>query len=233
MGTTSEGDAAALPDHRVEVAARRREKMRTRLLDAILVVFTREARMPPGIEDVVRCAKVSRGTFYLHFQSLDEALQVLVLQQSNEMTSTCLPFYDMLKAPSERFAVGCRLFLKRASTDPQWASFMTRAASRHHNQLLTAYMHEDLKHGKTLGQFNYADDQVALDVELSILIAGIGSLGKGVQNPENYMDECIRMALTGLGCEPGCREQSLHFSRKHLQGWTWVRKGVAGPGFEH
>jgi AcrR family transcriptional regulator len=206
--------------------------MRARLLDATFAVFTREAKTAPDIGDVVRCAKVSRGTFYLYFQTLDEALQALVQQQSDEMTRACLPFYDMLKEPCQRFAVGCRLFLKRASADPQWASFMTRAVPLANKQLLAGYMQEDLKQGKAVGQFNYVDEHVALDIELSTLIAAIGSLGKGVSNPERYMDECIRIALTGLGCETSRCEQSLRFSRKHLAGWTWVRTGTPGPRFE-
>lgn len=233
MRSASEGKAPLVPDHRVEVAARRREKMRARLLDATLTVFTRESKTAPDIEDVVRCAKVSRGTFYLYFQSLDEALQALVQQQGDEMTRACLPFYEMLQEPCQRFAVGYRLFLKRASTDPQWASFMTRAVPLDNKQLMVGYMHEDLKRGKALGQFNYVDKRVALDIELSTLIAGIGTLGRGVLTPENYMDECIRIALTGLGCEAGQCEQSLRFSRKHLDGWVWVRTGTPGPRFEH
>lgn len=206
--------------------------MRTRLLDATLTAFTQKVGAAPDIGDVVGFAKVSRGTFYLYFQTLDEALQALVQRQSDEMTRACLPFYDMLQEPSQRFAVGCRLFLKRASTDPEWASFMTRAVPLDNKQLLAGYMHEDLKQGKALGQFNYADEQVVLDIELSTLIAGIKSLGRGLPDPEGYMDECIRIALTGLGCEPSRCEQSLRFSRKHLDGWTWVRTGTPGPRFE-
>jgi AcrR family transcriptional regulator len=233
MRSTSEGKAPHLPDHRVEVAARRREKMRARLLDATLAVFIRETKTAPDIGDVVTCAKVSRGTFYLHFQTLGDALQALVQQQSDEMTRACLPFYDMLQEPCQRFAVGCRLCFMRASQDPQWASFMTRAVPLDNKQLLVGYMHEDLKQGKRVGQFNYMNEHVALDIELSTLIAGIGALGKGVSDPESYIDECIRIALTGLGCEASRCEQSLRFSRKHLDGWTWVRTGTPGPRFEH
>jgi AcrR family transcriptional regulator len=233
MSSASEKGSLSSSDHRFEVAARRREKMRKRLLDATFIVFTRETKVAPAIGDVVSCAKVARGTFYLYFQTLDEALQALVQQQSDEMTRACFPLYDMLRAPCQRFAVGCRLFLKRACADPQWASFMTRALPLDNKQLLAGYMHEDLKQGKVMKQFHYVDEQAALDIELSTLIAGIGSLGKGVSNPECYMDECIRIALTGLGCDSSRCEQSVLFSRKHLDGWMWVKEGEPGPRFEN
>lgn len=233
MRGTSGDKAPPLPDHRVEVAARRRETMRSRLLEATFAAFTQEGKSAPDIGDIVSCAQVARGTFYLHFQTLEQALQALVQQQSDEMTRACLPLYDMLQEPCQRFAVGCRLFLMRATADPQWASFMIRAAPLDNKQLMAGYMREDLKQGRAMGQFNYADDHVALDIELSTLVAGIGSLGKGVPNPESYMDECIRMALRGLGCDPDRSEQSLLFSRKHLHGWTWVREGKSGPRFEY
>lgn len=231
MKTTATEKASPRPDHRIEVAARRREQMRARLLNATLAVFTRDSGAAPGIEDVVRSAKVSRGTFYLYFQTLDEALQALVQEQSDQMTRVALPIYEVLKEPWQRFAVGFRLFLKRASSDSRWALFMNRSILISGKQLMTAYMQEDLRRGKELGQFAYAELEVAMDVEMSSLVAGIRSLGIGVSHPETYMDESVRMALTGLGCAGDLCERSVRFSREYLDGWSWSRTDERGSQF--
>ena len=111
------------------VAAKKRALTRTRILEATTKVFACAGDRTPVIEDVVRAAGMLRGSFYLHFQSLDEALRALSQAQSDQMTRDILPVYDLLKELWQRFSVGFRLFLKRAQHDPDWASFVTRSST--------------------------------------------------------------------------------------------------------
>ena len=112
---------------------------------------------------MVRAAGVSRGSFYLHFKSLDEALRALSQAQSDQMKRDILPVYDLLKEPWQRFSVGFRLFLKRAQQDPDWASFVTRSSTASDKLLVTAYMTKDLRFGRDCGQFSFADLAVPVD----------------------------------------------------------------------
>lgn len=219
------------PDHRVEVAARKRALMRARLLDATLQVFASASGSTPGIDDVVKAAQVSRGTFYLHFRTVDEALQALSQAQSDQMTEGTLAVYDLLKEPWQRFSVGFRLFLKRAHLDPLWASFVTRSVAASDQLLVTALMREDLRRGREAGQFRFNDLRVALDFMMSASIAGIRALGQGVPNPESHMDDSLRMALAGLGCTPALGERGVKFSRSYLVGWKVKAPGEEGPAF--
>ncbi len=208
-------------DHRVEVAAKKRALMRTRLLEATMKVFAEVRGRPPFIEDVVREAGVSRGTFYMHFVSLDEVIHAISLAQSDLMTTDILPIYDVLKEPWHRFAVGFRLFLKRAAADPLWASFVTRSSRAANDKLLVRdYMQEDLRIGRESGQFSFDDLNVAVDFMMGASVGSIGALGLGVADPEAYMDECVRMGLTGLGCSARHCERGVKFSREYLEGWT-------------
>ena len=215
------------PDHRVEVAARKRALTRARLLEATMKVFAEVVDRVPVIEDVVRVAQVSRGTFYLHFVSLDEALQALSQAQSDQMTNDILPVYDLLKEPWQRFSVGFRLFLKRASADPAWASFVTRSSISSNSLLVTHYMSEDLRMGREGGQFAFGDLTAAVDFMMGASIAGIRALGLGVADVEKYIDESVRMALVGLGCSARNCERGVKFSRDYLDGWSLDPANVA------
>ena len=218
-------------DHRVEVAARKRALMRARLLDATLQVFAHAGGTVPGIDDVVHAAQVSRGTFYLHFRTVDEALQALSQAQSDQMTQGTLAVYDLLQEPWQRFSVGFRLFLMRAHLDPLWASFVTRSVAASDQLLVTALMREDLRRGRELGQFRFNDLRVALDFMMSASIAGIRALGQGVPDPESHMDDSLCMALAGLGCTPALGERGVEFSRSYLAGWKVKAPGEEGPAF--
>lgn len=218
-------------DHRIEVAARKRAQMRVRLLDATLKVFADVSRGPPTIDDVVKMARVSRGTFYLHFQSVDDALQALSQAQSDQMSRGAMEVYDLLKEPWQRFSVGFRGFLMRAHLDPLWASFVTRSVAVSDQLLVTTLMREDLRRGQEAGQFVFNDLRVAVDFMMSASVAGIRALGQGVPDPEGYMDDSLRMALSGLGCSSALRERGVRFSREYLAGWKMKSPGDEGPPF--
>jgi AcrR family transcriptional regulator len=65
-------------DHRVRVAGEKRERMRDHLLGAVLAVYPgKPGQGPAVIDDVIRVAKVSRGTFYKYYPSLEEAVAEL------------------------------------------------------------------------------------------------------------------------------------------------------------
>src|SRR5450830_1225424 len=98
-------------DHRIDVAEKKRLLMRMRLIDATMRVFANNEGATPVIDDVIREAKVSRGTFYNYFNSLEEVLAVIGQDLSNQMTTEILPVYGVLKEPWQRFPVGFRLFL--------------------------------------------------------------------------------------------------------------------------
>ena len=73
-------------DHRLRSARRKRERMRAHLLDAVLVTYPGdEPGTPAVIDDVIRHANVSRGTFYKYFRSLGEAVEELAAQLADEL----------------------------------------------------------------------------------------------------------------------------------------------------
>ncbi len=224
--------AKPLVNHRVEVAAKKRALTRSRLLEAAMRSFAEVHDRTPVIEDVVRLAEVSRGTFYLHFQSMDEVLRALSQEQSDQMTTDILPVYDLLKEPWQRFSVGFRLFLKRGQADPGWASFVTRPSTASNKLLVTSYMKEDLRNGVAAGQFSFNDLDVAVDFMMGGSIAGIRALGVGVGDAEAYIDESVRIALTGLGSGARLCERGVRFSRQYLDGWRMNHSGDGGPPFE-
>ena len=94
--------------HRVGSAQKKRERMRARTLEATMQVFARISDDAPVIEAVVREAKISRGTFYKYFDSLDTALVATGTEADDRMIDDILSLYDCQTEPWQR-AVGFRL----------------------------------------------------------------------------------------------------------------------------
>lgn len=215
------GSTTTLPrDHRVDVAEKKRERMRARILDATMRVFANQGHDRPVIEDVVREAGVSRGTFYKYFDSLDEALIAVGQQLSDNFTMDILPVYDVLKEPWQRVAVGFRTFLTRALLDIKWAGFVTRMDVWPHESLVAHYMSSDLELGKKLGQFTFDDVDAATDFLMGASAGGIQAIRQGVADPRAYIDAAVRMSMRSLGCDRERCDQGVRFSYVHLAAWT-------------
>ncbi len=91
--TTPEGDAkpdpkgepSGTPAQRRELRAQGRRTMR-RLLDAGLRVFAQRGYHAARVDDIVRAARTSHGTFYLYFANKEDLLRALAVDCAQELT---------------------------------------------------------------------------------------------------------------------------------------------------
>lgn len=218
-----------LRDHRVDVAEKKRLLMRSRLVAATMRVFAQRTTLPPVIDDVIREAKVSRGTFYNYFTSLEEILSIISQDLSNQMTADLLPVYDLLKDPIQRFSMGYRIFLTRAVVDQKWAAYVTRSDAWNKETLVDRYMLADLQLGKNAGQFDIEDAQVATVFLKGAIAHGILHLSQGIPDPIGYVEKTVRMGLSSLGCNREAQTQALAASAALLKAWLSGELAAARP----
>ena len=216
-------------DHRTKVAEKKRLMMRTKLLDAATRIFAGNTGPTPVIDDVIREAKVSRGTFYNYFNSLDEVLAAIGQEFSNQMTMDILPVYDVLTEPWQRASVGFRVFLVRALLDGKWAGFMVRPDAWAHHTLVAKYMAADLENGRRAGQFCFDSVDAAADFLMGATAQAIQTIRHGLDDPNAYMNAYTRMALASLGCQPALCEEGAGFSLSYLQAWASGALNVSKP----
>ena len=113
----------SISDHRPRVAAERRERMRQRLIESALLVFSEKGVESSMIHDVVLTANVSQGTFYNYFRSCDELLIATGEQLKNELLILIEQEVRTIADPAERLATGLRLFLHTTQAFPLLARF--------------------------------------------------------------------------------------------------------------
>ncbi|NIE66050.1 TetR/AcrR family transcriptional regulator [Burkholderia sp. Ax-1719] len=216
-------------DHRSKIAEKKRLMMRTKLIDAATRVFADRTGPVPVIDDVIREAKVSRGTFYNYFDSLEQVVAAIGQEFSNQMITDILPVYDVLTQPWQRASVGFRVFLVRALLDRKWAGFMALPDAWPHHTLLARYMGNDLENGKRAGQFHFDDVSAASDFLMGATSLAIQSIRQGLTDPNAYMNAYTRMALASLGCTPRLCDEGVVFSLSYLQDWASGRLDISKP----
>lgn len=230
-------------DHRVATARKKREEMRARILAATQRVFVRIRDDAPVIEDVVREARVSRGTFYTHFDSLEQAFVAAGLKAQDDMMRDIRQLHDCLKEPWQRAAVGFRVFMVRGLQDPAWASFVVRLDTWQRASLLGLSISRDLEGGRNAGYFSFQDLVAATEFVMGASAATVQAFRRGVAAPEGYMETAQRMLFLALGASAELADRAVAFSRKHLAAWEsgelhawtplrpeWDDAGNAGVG---
>lgn len=109
----------AAEDFRSRVAAEKRVRMRERLVDATLQAYAGSAPgLRPVIDDVVRVAGVSRGSFYKYFDSIEDILPELGQRMADEMVTTFQRLLGDVADPAVRTAAGPLLSFCRSAMDP-------------------------------------------------------------------------------------------------------------------
>lgn len=201
--------AAPSEDHRVRVGRQRSEKMRAHILHSVLQVCSeRSVGSTPVIDDVIRHAAVARGTFYKHFDSLEQAMMELAVQLGDEMTQGILSVYDVLEDPVMRTATGFQMFLIRAMLEPHWGAFITHIGLLRSDNLLTRKITDDIRLGVETGDYDVPSVEIAGDLLMGAKIEAIQRLIAG-SGSKGYVQGVAVMVLRSFGVAPTKAEKSV------------------------
>lgn len=187
-------------DHRVRVAREKRIRMREHLMRSIMIVCSgRKLTGSTVIEEVVRHAGVSRGTFYKYFDSLDEAVIEIAAELADEMTLGIANVYDVLTDPVMRTATGFQTFLARSWLDPNWGAFIVHLdlLNGEQNQIASK-VKGDIRSGIDAGQYVVTSIDTAADLLMGAKHEAIRRIIAGNLDV-SYIREIATMVLTSFG----------------------------------
>ena len=130
LARTTRGAGAQI-NHRTRVGAERRARMRLRILEAAVQVFAEKGGDLPVIDDFIRAADVSRGTFYNYFRTTAELLEATVAWLADDVIRSIDPEVAAIRDPALRLATAVRMYLRWAAADPEWCRFMAKIPRIH------------------------------------------------------------------------------------------------------
>lgn len=191
-------------DHRTRVGHARSERMKVRILAAALDVFAEKGPEAPVVEDFVRAAGIARGTFYNHFQSVEQLLEATSIWTTETAVRAVDAALRDVHGPAVRFGTGIRLFLASAEANPVWCRFVARVWKL--GQLEAP--RRDVRNGLKHGEFHVPGLEAGMDVVLGGLRGALFRLGSG-ETPRGYRDRVVEVCLQALGTAPDLIAQVL------------------------
>jgi AcrR family transcriptional regulator len=189
------------PDFRTRVAAEKRERMRMRLIEAAMEVFSSKGVDGTVIDDLIEQAQVSRGTFYNYFRTTEEVMAAVLQAVGNELLSLVDLAIADRQDPAERLACGVRMVLHTARHFPQVGRVISRVGMIRSLDHLPAlgYLLRDLVEANDAGRFNLVDPMLGLDLVVGTASAALFSLSMRTDLTDTYPQEITFHILLGLG----------------------------------
>lgn len=183
-------------DHRTLVGRIRRAKTRLKILEAAAHVFAKTGADGAVIDDFIRAAGISRGTFYNHFHTMSELLDATMDWMADDITRSTDPFISSIKDDATRLATAMRLYLRWAALDPKWCAFMAKIP--HIGPFAERQVRRDIQAGARAGVFRIPDYDAAHDLLLGTSYQVIRRIAA---NPDQAIptDYSVRLVLRGLG----------------------------------
>jgi len=184
-------------DHRIRVGRARSARTDARIMAAALEVFAEKGPDAPVVDDFVRAAGIARGTFYNHFQSVEQLLEATSIWTIESAVRGADRSLRGVSGPAFRFGTGIRLFLASAEANPVWCRFVARVWKLGALEI----PRRDLRDGLKKGELRVPGVEVAMDVVLGGLREALFRMGSE-RPPRGYRDRVVEVCLQALGAEP-------------------------------
>jgi AcrR family transcriptional regulator len=184
--------------------ARRRERTRTRLVEAAKTLFAREGVDNTRINEITEEADVGFGSFYNYFDSKEAIVEAVLTEMISAQGAAIDALTARLEDPAEVIAAAHRHFVRSAREDPQWAWLLVRLDVTHDVVLagLGPYARRDLRRGLHSGRLSVANEQVSLAASGGALLAVMRAVldGRATKDADiHHADGVLR--LFGLSPE--------------------------------
>jgi AcrR family transcriptional regulator len=188
----------------VPIGRRERRKLeaRTRLLAAARRMIAEDGAENLRIVDLTERADIGFGSFYSHFASKDEIIEVVAADAIATVARLIGSFALEFEDPAETASISYRRFLRFASDDPELAGIfvqLSQAESLFENALLP-YARETLQRGIDSGRFQIGDIDLCLTSVSAAALAAIRGILAGRLSPDSAVFGA-EMMLRGFGVD--------------------------------
>jgi AcrR family transcriptional regulator len=198
--------AGGTVNHRTRVGAERRVRTRLRILESAVRVFAEKGADIPVIDDFIRAAGLSHGTFYNYFRTAADLLEATVAWLADDLIRSIDPEVAKIQEPALRMATAIRMYLRWASMDSEWCAFMAKVPRI--GLVAERRSRRDLRQGRETGVFRYTSAAAAHDLIVGASQRAIRHMAQEAL-PFAQVEETVALILRGLAVPEGRIEEIL------------------------
>ena len=185
---------------RAEIGRERRARTRAQIVEAGATLLAEHPPEALTVDAVVEAAGVAKGTFYYHFQSIDELVAAVGAELGESLDELLTPLRLEIRDPIERLSFAITKFLERASSDAAWARLVVQSSQSRTGlgKGVRANLKADIAEAIVDGRVGMRDVELAADIVTGIwLQVARGILERGAR-PE-LARQAVEAVLRALG----------------------------------
>ncbi|MDP3520353.1 MAG: TetR/AcrR family transcriptional regulator [Hydrogenophaga sp.] len=198
--------ASSKPNPRAASAQVQRAKTRSLIIGAAIPIFAQHGPDIPVVDDFVKSAGVSRGTFYNYFETTRELLEAAMAELSDEFIASIVPIVENEPNPVIRLATAARMFYRRATLDPIFRAFLGSVSGV--GTLATEHARADLSEAIDRGLIKVTELDLAEAIAFGVMVYALRS-SKVDTGGRERAHEVVRAILNGLGVAPRLIDRAL------------------------
>ena len=184
---------------RAEIGRERRARTKSQILDAGVMLLAERPPEALTVDAVVEAAGVAKGTFYYHFQSIEELAAAVGARLGESFDDLLTPARQEIEDPVERLCFAFERFMEKAGSDPDWARLVVQSSqSTEFGRGVRAHLKADIAAAILQGRLSIRDPELAADIVIGTwLQVARGVLERGAR-PE-LTRQAIEAVLRALG----------------------------------
>jgi AcrR family transcriptional regulator len=182
--------------------ARRRARVRERILAAADRLIARHGVDGVTIDDIADAAEIARRSFYLHFDSKDAMLLPLARERTRALTDRVDRHVASIADPAAVMATALRHVLRGLGADPlcRWLILRSGLGVERLYEGLDGRGLRDAKRAIEAGRFHVANENVARLLVAGGVVAVLGAHSEGALRDED-LDDAVEHLLRLFGLE--------------------------------
>jgi AcrR family transcriptional regulator len=155
---------------RAEIGREKRARTRAQIVEAGAMLLAERPLEALTVDAVVDAAGVAKGTFYYHFQSMEELAAAVGEKLGESFDELLAPARLGLRDPIARISFAFTEFLEKAIADPVWARLVVRSAQAptEFARSVRANLKTDLDEASSQGRLTVQDVELAADIVVGI-----------------------------------------------------------------
>jgi hypothetical protein len=185
--------------------------MQNTLIFSVLSLSFEKSIHEIDVDDVIRHAQVSRGSFYKYFPSVQASVLALSSQLTHELTTEIEAITHQVPDTATRLVVTSKLTMRYLVKVPLLGNFLIQLPWPSQNPDTNVFKHisVDIELGIKEGVFTKMPASIGCNLLIGSLIGGVHiMLGKSASS-KGYENKVLSPALMGLGLDSQTADELL------------------------
>jgi AcrR family transcriptional regulator len=190
-------------ERRAEIGQEKCARTRNEILSTAYSLVGRKDGHLTRIEEICASARISRGTFYNYFSSINELFDALAHEISHDINVRIRALLLLMPPGAFRVSTASRLYLHQVRIDQAWGRAMVNLTGTGPQFGLDSLQHviQAIAEGIELGEFQIPNVEVGCDLVLGTVLSAMMTMVRA-PFPDDYPEMIVRQILIGLGVRP-------------------------------